>query len=122
METVYHGIAYDKGQEVVVEIDGVFEPLDPRFDLRRHSPDGFAWGYHGSGPAQLALAVLAHATGDDELALHLYQEFKRQVIASLPQDDNFVLPKGAVTSWVSAAQIANDLQTVADDHKKSVGG
>ncbi|MCK4554525.1 hypothetical protein KAU19_06245, partial [Candidatus Parcubacteria bacterium] len=23
-----------------------------------HSPDGFAWGYGGSGPAQLALAIL----------------------------------------------------------------
>ena len=29
-------------------------PLDPRLDLRRHSPDGFEWGYAGSGPAQLA--------------------------------------------------------------------
>lgn len=31
--------------------------LDPRFDLRFHSPDGFEWGYGGSGPAQLALAL-----------------------------------------------------------------
>src|SRR5215470_1617278 len=23
-----------------------------------HSPNGFAWGYHGSGPADLALAIL----------------------------------------------------------------
>jgi len=25
--------------------------------VRNHSPDGFAWGYGGSGPAQLALAI-----------------------------------------------------------------
>ena len=34
------------------------DELDPRFDLRNHSPDGFEWGYYGSGPAQLALALL----------------------------------------------------------------
>jgi len=28
----------------------------PRSDLRNHSPNGFEWGYSGSGPAQLALA------------------------------------------------------------------
>lgn len=34
--------------------------LHPRqsFKLRVHSPDGFSWGYCGSGPAQLAMAVL----------------------------------------------------------------
>jgi len=37
--------------------------------------------YGGSGPAQLALAVLAHHLGDDAEALELYQEFKRLVVA-----------------------------------------
>ena len=37
------------------------EPLDPRLDLANHSPTGFEWGYGGSGPAQLALALLADA-------------------------------------------------------------
>jgi len=37
--------------------------LDPRpsLQLRKHSPDGFEWSYGGSGPAQLALAILLHA-------------------------------------------------------------
>lgn len=56
-------------------------PLPLRLDLRNHSPTGFAWGYAGSGPAQLALALLADALGDDELALQHYQEFKRRVVA-----------------------------------------
>lgn len=33
-------------------------PLPLRLDLRAHSPTGFEWGYHGSGPADLALAVM----------------------------------------------------------------
>jgi hypothetical protein len=60
-------------------------PLDPRFDLRRHSPDGFEWNYGGSGPAQLALAILADHLSDDEQALNLYQRFKWAVIAGLPR-------------------------------------
>lgn len=53
-------------------------PLSPRASLKLypHSPDGFNWGYGGSGPAQLALALLYNATHDKNLALHNYQAFK----------------------------------------------
>jgi uncharacterized protein DUF6166 len=60
-------------------------PLPLRLDLANHSPTGFAWGYGGSGPAQLALAMLADCFGD-ELALQWYQPFKFRVIAGLPDD------------------------------------
>ncbi len=59
-------------------------PLPLRLDLATHSPTGFEWGYSGSGPAQLALALLADALGDEEQALALYQSFKWQVVAVLP--------------------------------------
>lgn len=58
--------------------------LDPRFDLANHSPTGFQWGYGGSGPAQLALAICADALGDDERAMAIYQRFKFRVIGRLP--------------------------------------
>src|SRR5262249_20719564 len=61
-------------------------PLPPRHDLRNHSPDGFNWGYAGSGPAQLALALLADALGDDEKAQRHYQDFKFKVIGRLADD------------------------------------
>lgn len=64
----------------------VYKRLNPRFDLRKHSPTGFSWGFSGSGPAQLSLAILANALGDDARALHLYQRFKFKVIAALPGD------------------------------------
>jgi Family of unknown function (DUF6166) len=66
----------------IVTIDG--ELLDLRLDLHNHSPTGFDWGYCGSGPAQLALAMLAHHLQDDTQALNLYQRFKWSVIAELP--------------------------------------
>ena len=52
-----------------------------------HSPDGFSWGYLGSGCAQLALALLMEATSDTKKAIKLHQDFKFAVISHLP--DNF---------------------------------
>ena len=80
---------------VVVRADHSSYILDPRFDLAGHSPTGFEWGYGGSGPAQLALAILADHLKDEpgrtkfyaeQKALRLYQEFKFRVIAKLPHD------------------------------------
>ncbi len=59
-------------------------PLNPRRDLWSHWPGGFEWSYGGSGPAQLALALLADHLGDDERAVRLHQEFKWAVVARLP--------------------------------------
>lgn len=84
----------------IVTVDG--EPLDPRFELRNHSPTGFDWGYCGSGPAQLALAILASHVEDDTQALNLYQRFKWSVIAKLPRK-----------RWtLTSEQIQNALQSL----------
>ena len=65
-----------------VTVDG--RPLDPRYDLKRLSPTGFEWTYEGTGPAQLALALLADHLGDDDRrALTLYESFMRAVVAEL---------------------------------------
>lgn len=40
-------------------------------------------GYGGSGPAQLALALLADCIGD-ERAQKLYQDFKFEIVVALP--------------------------------------
>ncbi len=72
-----------EGYAVIVTVDG--HRLDPRFDLWNHSPTGFEWGYGGSGPAQLALAILADHLGNDEQAFNLHHRFKWVVIAELPK-------------------------------------
>lgn len=51
-----------------------------------HSPDGFSWGYQGSGPAQLSLAILLKFL-NSTLALQWYQEFKRDFVSTLPQSN-----------------------------------
>lgn len=53
--------------------------------VRPHSPDGFNWGYGGSGPAQLALALclLVNKQAD------YYQKFKWDYISKLEQGKDF---------------------------------
>jgi hypothetical protein len=70
------------GSVAQVTVDG--RPLNRRLDLWNHSPNGFEWGYGGSGPAQLALALLADHLGNDEEALGRYHLLKWQVVAMLP--------------------------------------
>jgi hypothetical protein len=71
-----------EGYAVIVTVND--RRLNPRLDLWNHSPTGFEWGYGGSGPAQLALAILADYYRNDEQALNFYQRFKWAVIAELP--------------------------------------
>ena len=77
----YDGSRTARGVRVTVNS----RSLNPRLDLRNHSPTGFEWGYGGSGPAQLALAMLADHLGDEK-AITLYQQFKEEVIAILPHE------------------------------------
>jgi hypothetical protein len=84
----------------VVDEAGIVHMLDPRFDLRNHSPTGFSWGYSGSGLAQLALAILCHALHCDERAVELYQEFKDAVVSRFDQNQPLLLTTDEVLGWV----------------------
>ena len=77
--------------------------LDPRLDIANHSPTGLEWGYMGSGPSQLAIALIADATGDDEIAKNrpLCQQFKRDVIAHLPMRE-WILPSESIRVYVDS--------------------
>ena len=70
-----------------VYLNGSYLDPAPSQKVYNHSPDGFMWGYGGSGPAQLALAVLLEATKDRAITILNYQKFKNDVIANLPQTD-----------------------------------
>lgn len=69
-----------------VHIDGQVLRPDRSQKVRNHSPDGFNWGYGGSGPAQLALAILLKYM-PEEIAVKVYQTFKFNVVAKWPQHD-----------------------------------
>lgn len=75
--------------------------LNPRHDLQNHSPDGFNWGYSGSGAAQLALAILAEEFDDDAFALANYQRFKRGVVARLDRKLCWDMTSWMIRDWAS---------------------
>jgi len=89
----------DMNGRVSVRVNG--RDLSPKRSLRvfNHSPDGFEVGYGGSGPAQLALALLLEAGLDDERAVSLHQRFKWTFIAT--RQAPFVLDLD-VTTWAEA--------------------
>lgn len=89
----YIGTRLGDGQlAVIVSRDGELgDDLPLRLDLVNHSPSGFECGYGGSGPAQLALAILADLLGDDDQAIRLHQGFKAKRIAKLPRAQDWRL-------------------------------
>lgn len=77
--------------------------LDPRLDLRNHSPTGLEWGYGGSGPAQLALAILAQVVGEMH-ALACYHDYKWDVVAALPYKE-WTITSEQVEEWVAKRRL-----------------
>lgn len=75
-------------------------PLEPSLKLRNHSPTGFSWGYGGSGPSQLALALLLDATGESETALSYYQEFKWDLVSGWPVDRTWSMWRSEIIKWL----------------------
>ncbi|MGD8718380.1 MAG: DUF6166 domain-containing protein [Candidatus Zixiibacteriota bacterium] len=81
--------------------------VTPLPHVERHSPDGFCWGYGGSGPADLALSILAYATGLGEKMKDqpgFYQDFKRDVVAALPGGSAWALPSALITAWLATRE------------------
>lgn len=100
MKTYSSPSGYWGDPPVIVEEGGVTRPLPWRLDLVNHSPTGFAWGYSGSGPAQLALAILADLY-DDQFALRHYMRFKFRVIAGLDKDTGWTLTEDRINAAVA---------------------
>ena len=99
--TEYTGRAYvgvrpttRPGDARVYVIEG--ETRAPLTHYPYHSPDGFEWGYTGSGPADLALALLADVLGEAPTretldagrplaSWLLHQDLKADLVAGLPR-------------------------------------
>ena len=111
---MYTGIIVDDLAQGYNDVDRVVyngrgRQLDLEASLKvvNHSPTGFSWGYTGSGPAQLALAILLDRfNGDRKRALALYNDFMWKVIARLGQNDDFVLTDEQVESAIAEIDAA----------------
>ena len=100
MPKVYRGIRTTDGVRVTVYgHDGAASPLQHH---RQHSPDGFEWGYAGSGPADLALALCIDVLGSVP-ATAVYQAVKNDLIAGIASD-SWELSDAAVLDSIARAR------------------
>lgn len=106
-DTIYRGqrLSGGRGEALGVRVtvttpDGHERLLSPQPSrkVHDHSPTGFEWGYGGSGPAQLALALVLDATGDAEVAERSYQWFKWAAVAMW--GDRWQLTAGEILTWL----------------------
>jgi hypothetical protein len=101
MAKIYRGKRLEDGVDVSVMVIDMRQRkrVRPLRHIPFHSPAGFACGYQGSGPADLALAILVDyfrerpprigwLAGEqfsrwtvDSQAFTLHQDFKREVVA-----------------------------------------
>lgn len=98
---VYRGTRSPLDHEcpVVTRNAQILRPHDSQ-QLFNHSPDGFNWGYGGSGPAQLALALLLDSTGDPGVALTQHQNFKRCFVADW--GDEWEITQNEIIAWLNS--------------------
>lgn len=68
----------------------------------RHSPDGFNWGYGGSGPADTALSILADCIGIDK-ANKFYQDFKWDFVAGWGNE--WSITEKEIKEWVETKEV-----------------
>ena len=85
--------------ETCVQVAKTKLDIKPSLKIFKHSPAGFEWGYLGSGPAQLALAILLDATGDKAVATAFYQKFKTEVVATW--GNTWQMSRSEVNNWLA---------------------
>lgn len=84
--------------DLTVTVDDFALPLEPSLKVSNHSPAGFNWGYGGSGPAQLALAILLFEGLSTVEARQLHQQFKWDVVSRLRAE--WALTSRDVWGWI----------------------
>ena len=85
-------------EDIVCSRDGYGIKTNVPRRIKKHSPDGFEWGYGGSGPSDFALNILSIFVGQ-EIAENYYQEFKFEIIAALPHEGG-VIKQEKILMWL----------------------
>lgn len=98
---IYRGYRYQEVGGLVVTKDGKLLSPKPSQELRNHSPD-FQWGYGGSSPAQLALALLLDATDNPGLAVKTHQNFKSTFVAGW--DEKWEITTEEILAWLKSEE------------------
>ena len=99
---IYKGYRIQNQIGGLVEVhdsEGNFEKLPVNESLYQ-GDDGFEWGYGGAGPRQLAFSLLYDVTQNSVLAARNAQDFKWDVLARIPMEDDWKLTTEEIVKWV----------------------
>ena len=102
MERIFRGKKTENDRIVEIEQDGNVSllPLGPSLEIADPSPDGFNWGYNGSGSAQLSLGILYEVTSNAKLALEYYPFFKSDHVSRW--GEHWEMSEREVREWLRA--------------------
>lgn len=130
----YKGRVVGDDVEVTVEstLHRGMRTLEMHLEIVNHSPDGFQWGYGGSGPAQLAFAILydmfrGSVMGTTQemrdaqaqrLACKMYQDFKWDYIAILRRDHPWEFTESQIQQWVAEWWIGNEQEAQIEQKRE----
>lgn len=111
MDVSIRGIRKNNECVVVIKNDNIASPLDTHSDLINHSPDGFNWGYGGSGPTQLAFAIMyeygkskfSKEIDAYKFAIAHYIKFRDDYIASV-QESSFEVSFDQMERWLDSVK------------------
>lgn len=131
----FDGDSMTRGEPSVVVQNVAHDGPSDRRPLTRvpyHSPDGLEWGYAGSGPADLALAILADYFDEPpglvlaalrsmwtprSKAAALHQSFKERFV-STERRDEWQLHSGAIEAWLQTPAIQTRLAELAREEEE----
>ena len=111
MKTYYSERTQGSGEENVwVSENGIDRllPVEPSLKVVNHAP-GFQWGYAGSGPSQLAMAILLDYTkGNVDMSKSFYQYFKFEFVSKW--QDSWSITESEIHNWIK-----QNFDTILDD-------
>ncbi len=132
MKIFYRGVRLDPdaGTTSSVQVDVLHQISEGTQSLMshklvhfsHHSPTGFSWGYQGSGPSDLALAILldhlketptpSELSMGRPLAWRLHHFFKREFVAAW--GDTWQISNEDIDNWLATDQIKRHVKEHAE--------
>ena len=100
----YLGMPTPHGIQARIRHGASEEILDLRLTLVKRSPE--EWMDPNTGPNQLALAILADATGDEEYAVAWCEEFTQDITSWLPLGEGWYLTFHDVAEWIRSHKVS----------------
>jgi hypothetical protein len=113
---IYSG-TFDNTNWYQVFKNGIPFTHDETYRYVTHSPTGFAWGYQGSGPSQLAFALLLDVTDDPEYCKKTYQDFKWETVGNWDKDNEWEMTSEEIENWVKSNEYRHGMPALKKSNR-----